>query len=158
MKWHTEQRKINDLVPYEHNPRQLTEKQQKDLQASIEKFDLAEIPAINTDNMILAGHQRLRIMQLLGRGDELIDVRVPDKKLTVKEVKEYNVRSNKNTGQWDYDILANHFELDDLKLWGFEEWELKLGSDFEPDNEDNQGKLDEKQKVTCPECGHEFTP
>ena len=29
---------------------------------------------------------------------------------------------------------------------------------FEPGNEDDQGKLDEKAKVTCPECGHEFTP
>jgi hypothetical protein len=29
---------------------------------------------------------------------------------------------------------------------------------FEPGSEDDQGRLDEKAKVTCPECGHEFTP
>ena len=30
--------------------------------------------------------------------------------------------------------------------------------DFEPVGIDEQGRLDEKAKVTCPECGHEFTP
>ena len=30
--------------------------------------------------------------------------------------------------------------------------------DFEPVGEDEQGRLDEKKKIECPECGHEFTP
>ena len=30
--------------------------------------------------------------------------------------------------------------------------------DFQPVSADEQGRLDEKAKVTCPECGHEFTP
>lgn len=30
--------------------------------------------------------------------------------------------------------------------------------DFEPASIDEQGRLDEKKKCTCPECGHEFTP
>ena len=129
MKWHTEQRKISDLIPTEHNPRQLTEKQFKDLKKSVEKFDLAEIPAINTDNQILAGHQRLKIMAALGRGAEVIDVRVPDRKLTKKECDEYLVRSNKNSGEWNMDALANCFEVEDLRDWGFEDFELGLGID-----------------------------
>ncbi len=68
LNWHTEQRKVNDLTPYEGNPRQMTEKQAKDLQISLEKFNLADIPVINTDNMIVSGHQRMKILQLLGRG------------------------------------------------------------------------------------------
>jgi ParB-like chromosome segregation protein Spo0J len=79
MKWKTEKRKINDLIPYEKNPRKMNEKQNKDLETSLKKFDLVEIPAINKDNTIIAGHQRLRIMQALGRGEDEIDVRVPDK-------------------------------------------------------------------------------
>ena len=77
LEWKTEQRKISQLIPYEKNPRKLSEKQKADLKKSIEKFNLAEIPAINTDNSILAGHQRLKILKLLGRGNELIDVRIP---------------------------------------------------------------------------------
>jgi hypothetical protein len=32
------------------------------------------------------------------------------------------------------------------------------GPDFEPVSEDKQSRLDQKKKVTCPECGHEFAP
>jgi DNA modification methylase len=133
MKWHTEKRKINDLIPYEHNPRQMTEKQVEDLKKSLEKFDLVEIPAINTDNMILAGHQRLKIMQLLGRGEEEIDVRVPDRLLDKKEVQEYNIRSNKNTGEWNFDELANSFDTQELIDWGFDEKDLKIDMPVEED-------------------------
>jgi ParB-like chromosome segregation protein Spo0J len=124
LSWHTEQRKISDLIPYEHNPRQITDKQTKDLKRSLEKFNLAEIPAINTDNTIIAGHQRLKIMQLLGRGEETIDTRVPNRLLDVKELREYCVRSNKNSGEWDFDKLAENFEMEELKDWGFDEKEL----------------------------------
>lgn len=137
LKWHTEKRKINELIPFEGNPRQMTEKQNADLKKSLEKFDLAEIPAINTDNKIIAGHQRLRILQALGRGSEEIDVRVPSRKLTDKEFREYNIRSNKNLGEWDFDLLAN-FEDDLLIDAGFEEQELEkefLG-DFDDDEID----------------------
>ena len=30
--------------------------------------------------------------------------------------------------------------------------------DFQPVGIDEQGRLDQKKRVTCPECGHEFTP
>ena len=121
--WHTEQRKINDLIPFEGNPRKMTKKQAEQLQKSLEKFNLAEIPAINTDNKIIAGHQRINILQMLGRGEEIIDVRVPNRELTDDEFKEYNLRSNKNIGSWDFDELAN-FDDDLLKDVGFTREEL----------------------------------
>ena len=114
LNWHTEKRKVNKLVPFEGNPRIMNDKQLEDLKKSVSKFDLVEIPAIDTDNRIIAGHQRLKIMQLLGRGEEEIDVRVPNRKLTEAEFKEYNLRSNKNTGEWNFDELAN-FDEDLLK-------------------------------------------
>ena len=123
MKWHTEQRKINDLIPFDGNPRQLIEQQVIDLKKSLVKFDLVEIPAITTTNKILAGHQRLKILQLLGRGDELIDVRVPDRELSVGEEQEYLLRSNKNVGEWDWDALAN-FDEELLIESGFTQEEL----------------------------------
>jgi len=106
LKWKTEKRKVNDLIPYEENPRRMTEKELSDLKKSLEKFDLVEIPAIDIDNRIIAGHQRLKVLQLLGKGEEEIDVRVPNRKLTEKEFQEYNIRSNRNVGSWDWDLLA----------------------------------------------------
>jgi len=136
MEWHTEKRKIKDLIPYEHNPRQMTEKQDKDLERSLDTFDLVEIPAINTDNTILAGHQRCRKLLEKGRGEEKIDVRVPNKKLTEKQVKEYNIRSNRNLGGWDFDKLANNFDMPDLVDWGFEEWEFGVDSEVAAKEDD----------------------
>lgn len=133
MEWHNERRKISELVPFPRNPRRLTEKQAADLKASLVKFNLAEIPVINADNTIIAGHQRLKILALLGRGKEEIDVRVPDRQLTPDEVAEYCVRSNKNTGEWDFDVLANQFELNALLDWGFLETELGMFSASDAD-------------------------
>jgi hypothetical protein len=44
-------------------------------------------------------------------------VRVPDRELSIDEARELNVRLNKNVAEWDFDTLANNFELDDLLDW-----------------------------------------
>ena len=65
------------------------------------------------------------LMKEYGTGAE-IDVRVPSRTLTDREVEELNIRLNKNTGSFDFDILANNFEVDDLLDWGFEPFELSI--------------------------------
>jgi DNA modification methylase len=124
LKWKTEKRKVKDLIPYEKNPRKLSDEQKKALKESLEKFGLVEIPAINTDNKIIAGHQRIMILLLLGRGNEEIDVRIPNRKLNEDEFKEYLLRSNKNVGDWDFETLLKDFDNDILLKSGFEEEEL----------------------------------
>jgi ParB-like chromosome segregation protein Spo0J len=160
--WHTEKRKVSALVPMPDNPRHLTDKQRQDLETSLKKFNLVEIPAVNTDGKIIAGHQRVMILVALGRGDEEIDVRVPSRPLTEAEVKEYNIRSNKNTGEWDIDVLKENFDLNELLGWGFtqqdfHDLELEI-PEFSPVSEADQPRLDEKKMFKCPKCGHEFTP
>ncbi len=99
--WHTESRRIDDLIPYEENPRQITKKQIKDLKESLELFNLAEIPTVNIDNTVIAGHQQLKTLQILGRGKDRISVRVPNRKLTRKEVEEYNRNGNFIKKLWE---------------------------------------------------------
>src|SRR3989344_8251460 len=123
MEWRTEKRKVADLVPHAKNPRSLSEKQRADLEASITKFNLVEIPAINTDNTVLAGHARLKILKALGRGEEHIEVRVPNRALTPEECEEYLLRSNRNTGSWDYELLKA-FDTSFLLEIGFDEADL----------------------------------
>ena len=135
--WHNEKRAIRDLIPYEVNPRQITNKQAKDLKASLAKFGIADPLIINTDNMIIGGHQRKKILEtLLGYDPDFqIDVRVPDRELSIDEARELNVRLNKNVADWDFDILANNFELDDLLDWGFDKHELDLDL-WQPESEE----------------------
>jgi DNA modification methylase len=118
LEWHTEKRKVEDLVPFAFNPRVLTDKKREQLQRSLEKFNLVEIPAINLDNMIIAGHQRITVLKLLGRGEEMIDIRIPNRMLTETELKEYNITSNIQVGLWDVEMLNDIFDDIDLKGLG----------------------------------------
>lgn len=148
LKWTTQRRKVNDLITYEHNPRQLTKEQAKKLTESLSKFDLAEIPVIDTDNKIVAGNQRMFVMKLLGRGEEEIDVRVPNRKLTEEEFKEYNIGSNLWTAGWDWEILANEFDFGQLVDFGFEPREIEKLFDIVKEDEFDVG--DELKKIVAP--------
>lgn len=139
--WKTEKRKLNELRPWERNPRQATEKQWQDLEKSLEKFSLADPLIINKDNTIIGGHFRWKVLK--EKGIEEVDVRVPDRQLSEKEVEELNVRLNKNLGEWDYDLLAN-FDEDLLKGIGFEDEELDEIFGIEADDEFDAEKEFEK--------------
>jgi len=157
--WHTETRRVDDLIPYEKNPRTLSDKQRRDLEASITKFNLVEIPAINTDNIVIAGHARLKIMQTLGRGQEEIEVRVPNRLLTKSEFKEYLLRSNKNTGSWDYELLKD-FDTSFLLEIGFDDGDLSTIWDDVlelEDDEFNEGKEVKEAEKTKIKVGDMFT-
>ena len=43
LQWYTVQKKINDLIPQDINPRTITGKQMEDLKRSIKKFNIVEI-------------------------------------------------------------------------------------------------------------------
>jgi len=146
LKWHTEKRIINDLIPYKENPRIMTEKQKNDLEKSLKKFNLMSIPVINTDNVIISGHQRMKILQLLGQGRDEIDVRVPNRKLNKEDFKEANLRENKNLASWNWDMLANEDEELLLDV-GFSEEEL-IESTFEADKDiENMEDIREYRRV-----------
>lgn len=121
--WTTERRKPDDLVPYEANPRTISATQKEVLIKSLNKFDLVELPVINKDNTVVAGHQRLAILKLLGRGQEEIEIRIPNRQLTPEEFKEYLLTSNRNSGDWDWNILKN-FNKDTLWSAGFDSKEI----------------------------------
>ena len=120
LEWHTEQRKVKDLVPYNYNPRKITPERLDKLKKSLERYNLAEIPVVNTDLVIIAGHQRVKVLMDLGRGEELIDVRLPNRTLTNQEFKEYNIVSNVSVGFWDTDILDEVFADIDLMALGLD--------------------------------------
>jgi len=108
--WTTVQRKVKELVPLDYNPRTLNDTGRQKLAASLEKFNLVEIPVINTNNQLIAGNQRVELLMDLGRGEETIDVRMPNRALTQKELKEYNITSNTHVGIWDVEKLTAVFQ------------------------------------------------
>ncbi len=149
--WRTESRRVNDLLPYEKNPRVITNKQMEDLKRSLQKFNLAEIPAINADGKIAAGHQRIKALQLLGRGEEKIEVRVPNRLLTKSEFKEYLLTSNRSGGSWDWEILESDFDIETLLMSGFDSMDLSTIFDdsleVTDDNFDEEAELKKIKKT-----------
>lgn len=146
LEWSTQKRQVKSLIPYEYNPRRLTDDKKEKLRASLEKFNLAEIPAINTDDIIIAGHQRVLILMEIGRGDEYIDVRVPNRTLTEEEFKQYNISSNVQTGEWDLDILNEIFNDIDLEALGLNVADIPL-----PENNLPQELQSEEEEEFDPE-------
>ena len=147
LEWETKKIPLSSVKEFEHNPRQLSKKQYQDLKKSLQKFDYVEVAAIDYDNTLIAGHQRLRVLRELKGADIEIDVRVPNRKLTEKEFKEYLVRSNKNTGEWDYDILANTYEIQELIEYGFSEEELQVNDTEYLEADETEGDDDIPEKA-----------
>ncbi len=119
--WRIEKRRVGDLKEWERNPRRLSDSQAKHLATSIIKFGMADIPQVNTDDKIIGGHQRLRILVQAGMVtlDDQIDIYVPSRLLTPEEHEELALRLNKNTGDWDWEALSTNFDQNFLREVGF---------------------------------------
>jgi DNA modification methylase len=124
-------KKISELTPAPYNPRESTEKQESQLKQSLKKFGVVEPIIYNKQTgYIVGGHFRVRELQKLGYTE--IECVIVD--LSEEDEKELNIRLNANTGQWDWDELANNFELDDLNDWGLEVPNMKHELEAEDDN------------------------
>lgn len=120
---------------------------------------------------LVGGHQRFKVLLHLFKTNQLkgnvttVDCVVVD--YDEKMEKAANVALNKIHGDWDMvklkDLLVDLDTGDfDLTMTGFDEKELKAMIDWEkstftPAGAGSQPSLDEKAKVKCPECGHEFS-
>lgn len=147
IEWKIETRPIKSLKKHPNNPRYLTKIQHDHLKSSLEKFGLADKPIINLDGTIIGGHQRIKVLKEMGTTE--IEVLVPNRMLDEKEQNELCIRLNKNTGDWDYDILANEWEICELVEWGFTEKDLELFLDASEDKVETE----KEESCKCPTCG-----
>ena len=132
--------KANDLIMAEYNPRQLTKDQYTQLKDSLTRFGLVDPLIVNKHktrkNILVGGHQRLRIAKEMG----LDNIPCVEVDLPYDKERELNIRLNKNVGEWDYDSLANHFDVGELTEWGFSDDELQFWTD-----EPTEGLIDDDE-------------
>jgi len=143
--WSTEKRKVNSLTPYEKNPRRITKTQEDQLDSSVDVYGYVELVAINTDGVIVAGHRRVEALKRLGRGEEEIEVRVPNRKLSEKEFRAYLLISNRSGGTWDFEKLASDFDIDELLTAGFDS--LDLSNIFDDSLEIFDDEFNEEKEI-----------
>lgn len=109
---------IEEVKVNPENPRTISKQKFKELVASIKHapWMLGYRPiVVNSDSVVLGGNMRLRACQDAGlkkvpiiNGDEL----------TSDQIREFIIKDNVAFGDWDWDILANQWEIEDLKDWG----------------------------------------
>jgi hypothetical protein len=168
------------MKSYHKNPRTLSEKQFKLLKRDLEELgDLSGIVHDEVTDEIIGGNQRCRVMDIK---PEMITITETYKKptrtgttaigyvkykgerfsyrrvrWTAKQCEKANIVANKAGGSWDMDVLANEFDVEDLKGWGFEDFELGNIKGVDVDDEINVGRESAtEQKEHCPKCGFEW--
>jgi ParB-like chromosome segregation protein Spo0J len=153
-------RKLTELKKLEGNPRIIRDKQFKTLCNSIRDnskyFEARPLILSNRTGqlIIIAGNQRYEAAKALKLKE------VPTflmEGLTEDKEKEIVIRDNISNGEFDMDALANSWGDLPLADWGVdlpEDW-LK-DTNFAPGTEAEQGRLDQKEPIVCPECGHSW--
>ena len=113
--------KLKEIKPNPNNPRVLRDDKFQKLKQSITEFPkmLSLRPmVIDENNVVLGGNMRLRALQELGFTD-VEDAWVKrSSDLTEEEKKRFIITDNVSFGEWDWDTLANDWEVVDLEAWG----------------------------------------
>ena len=115
----TEKVSIKKIKNNPKNPRVIKNAKFMKLVESIKEFpqmlDIRPI-IVNKENIILGGNMRFRASIEAG----LKEVTIARVNLTPEEEDEFIVKDNSNFGEWDWDVLANQFQLDELGDWGLD--------------------------------------
>lgn len=115
---------IDSLKPAEYNPRAHDAVAMEQLKESIKRFGLVDPVILNAapgrENVIIGGHFRAEAAKELGIAEiPAVYVRITD----IEREKELNLRLNRNTGEFDWNLLAN-FDEAFLKDVGFSSEEI----------------------------------
>ena len=80
-------------------------------------------PLVVADGVVIGGNMRLLAMKDLGfREVSVIDVT----EWTQEKRDEFMIKDNLSFGDWDYDLLANEWNIDDLTDWGMDLWDTEV--------------------------------
>ena len=139
----TEIVKIEKVLPNPSNPRIIKDDKFKKLVKSIQDFpQMLELRPIVVDaNMIvLGGNMRLKACKAAGLKE--VPIVIADN-LTEEQQAEFIIKDNVGFGEWDWDILANEWDMEALQDWGLN---ILSFEDNLTNNEDYQG-LDQLSKL-----------
>ena len=131
--------KIYKLKKHPDNPRVIKDVKFKKLVKSIQEFpEMLEIRplVVNKDLVVLGGNMRLKAAQEAG----LKDIWIDQADWSEEKQREFIIKDNSGYGDWDWDELANSWDVNDLNDWGldlppmFDEPEATEDDYTEPDD------------------------
>ena len=153
--WAIEQRKVSDLIEHDRNPRKISEKKFAKLKERILSQGFRTPVCVDNDGVLLAGHQRFKALVDMGLGDMEIPVSVPPYKLTEKMKREILASDNLAFGEFDWDIMNDDYDLEELAEWGFDGViDGKTSNESGGTGTPEQAAID--GDTECPACGELF--
>lgn len=111
--------KLDRLRPNPDNPRTISKEKFEKLVTSIRQFPQmldARPIVVNQDYVVLGGNMRLEALKAAGIDE--VEVEVVD--WSEDQQKEFIVKDNVEFGSWDWDELANKFDVPELINWGMD--------------------------------------
>ena len=136
--------KINSVKANKDNPRIIKDDKFRKLVKSIEEFpEMLRLRPIvvNNDMVVLGGNMRLKACKEAGLKNVHI-IKAED--LTEQQQKQFIVKDNVGFGQWDWDMLANEWQPEELSDWGLDVWQPETDVDYSIlDDEDLSDELDQ---------------
>jgi len=112
--------KIAEVKANPNNPRQIKDDKFAKLVQSVKDFpemlDIRPI-VVNADMVVLGGNMRFKACKEAGLKEVPIIVA---ENLTDEQQKEFIIKDNVSGGEWDWDMLANEWEVEQLEEWGLE--------------------------------------
>lgn len=109
----------------------------KSLQDNPEMTALRELLVFEQSDkfVIIGGNMRYRAMKELGYKETICKI-IPEG-TTVENLKAYVVKDNAGFGEWDYEQLANDWDITQIESWGVDIPDIDLTPDSEEAEEDN---------------------
>ena len=136
--------KLSEVKTNPNNPRIIKDDKFGKLVKSIQEFPkMLEIRPIvvNADMIVLGGNMRLKACKEAGLKE--VPIIFADD-LTEDEQRQFIIKDNVGFGEWDWDMLANEWEPEELKAWGRDvpNWGETPNYDILDDDEAN-GQLED---------------
>ena len=129
--------KTNEIKVNPNNPRIIKDFNFKRLIQSVTDFpemlNLRPI-VVNKDMVILGGNMRFKAC--IEAGIKEVPVIIADN-LTPEQENEFLIKDNVSGGEWDWDILANEWNSEELENWGLDVWQMPSEIDYDILNDDD---------------------
>lgn len=148
--------KIKEVKPNPNNPRLIKDDKFKKLVKSIKEFpEMLKLRPIvvNDDMVVLGGNMRLKACKEAGLKEVPI---LKASNFTEKQQREFIVKDNVGFGEWDWDLIANEWEAEEVEDWGLDVWQ---GSDINLEDffeEDNSEPAEGKNKIVLEYSDNDF--
>jgi len=118
--------KVGDIKPNPNNPRVIKDDKFKKLVKSIQEFpQMLNIRPIvvNDDMIVLGGNMRLKACKEAGIKEIPI---IKASELTEEQQREFIIKDNIGFGEWDWDMIANEWDAEQLTEWGMDIPDFKI--------------------------------